>query len=100
MQLQRVLECLLQIGRTEAFSAIPQTPDLRPNMAAVQLSFSLRTSSNAKTVHLLGSWDNYNGQLPLSTDSSSKKGSWKGTFRFQGTTLQQGQRYWYYVRNP
>lgn len=69
-------------------------------MAAVQLSFSLRTSSNAKTVHLLGSWDNYNGQLPLSTDSSSKKGSWKGTFRFQGTTLQQGQRYWYYVRHP
>lgn len=65
-------------------------------MAAVQLSFTLRTSSNAKTVHLLGSWDNYNGQLPLSKDSSSKKGSWKGTFRFQGTTLQQGQRYWYY----
>lgn len=64
-------------------------------MAAVQLSFSLRTSSNAKTVHLLGSWDNYNGQLPLSKDSG-KKGSWKGTFRFQGTTLEAGQRYWYY----
>ena len=67
-------------------------------MAAVQLSFTLRTSSNAKTVHLLGSWDNYNGQLPLSKDTSSKKGgAWKGTFRFQGTTLEQGQRYWYYV---
>lgn len=66
-------------------------------MAAVQLSFSLRTSPNAKTVHLLGSWDNYNGQLPLSKDTSSKKGgAWKGTFRFQGTTLEQGQRYWYY----
>ncbi|KAI9677368.1 MAG: hypothetical protein M1817_006320 [Caeruleum heppii] len=64
-------------------------------MAAVQLNFSLRTTANAKTVHLLGSWDNYNGQLPLSKDSS-KKGGWKGTFRFQGTTLQQGQRYWYY----
>jgi len=66
-------------------------------MAAVQLSFSLRLSSGVKTVHLLGSWDNYSGQLPLSKDkTSSKSGSWKGTFRFQGTTLQPGQRYWYY----
>ncbi|KAF2453443.1 hypothetical protein BDY21DRAFT_374783 [Lineolata rhizophorae] len=64
-------------------------------MAAIQLNFSLRTSSNCKTVHLLGSWDNYNGQLPLSKDSS-KAGGWKGTFRFQGSTLKQGQRYWYY----
>merc|ERR1712093_673731 len=63
----------------------------------VQLSFSLRTSSSVKTVHLLGSWDNYSGQLPLSKDkTSSKSGAWKGTFRFQGTTLQPGQRYWYY----
>lgn len=66
-------------------------------MAAVQLSFSLRTSSGVKTVHLLGSWDNYAGQLPLSKDkTSTKSGAWKGTFRFQGTTLQPGQRYWYY----
>jgi hypothetical protein len=66
-------------------------------MAAVQLSFNLRTSSGVKTVHLLGSWDNYAGQLPLAKDkTSSKSGSWKGTFRFQGTTLQPGQRYWYY----
>jgi len=66
-------------------------------MAAVQLSFSLRVSSTVKTVHLLGSWDNYAGQLPLAKEkSSSKSGSFKGTFRFQGATLQQGQRYWYY----
>jgi len=64
-------------------------------MAAIQLNFALRTSANCKTVHLLGSWDNYNGQLPLSKDSS-KAGGWKGTFRFQGATLKQGQRYWYY----
>ena len=64
-------------------------------MAAVQLNFTLRTSANVKTVHLLGSWDNYNGQLPLSKDSS-KSGGWKGTFRFQGSTIKQGQRYWYY----
>jgi len=65
-------------------------------MSAVQLSFSLRVSSGVKSVHLLGSWDNYVGQLPLSKDkSSSKSGSWKGTFRFQGN-LEAGQRYWYY----
>lgn len=64
-------------------------------MAAVQLNFSLRTSAKCKTVHLLGSWDNYNGQLPLSKDSA-KAGAWKGTFRFQNNTVKQGQRYWYY----
>lgn len=63
-------------------------------MAAIQLNFTLRTSTNVKTVHLLGSWDNYEGQLPLSKDA--KPGSWKGTFRFQGSMLQLGQRYWYY----
>ena len=64
---------------------------------AVQLAFTLRTSSNVQTVHLLGSWDNYSSQLPLSADrSSSKPGAWKGTFRFSGSTLEFGQRYWYY----
>jgi hypothetical protein len=64
-------------------------------MAATQLAFTLRTSTNVKTVHLLGSWDNYGGQLPLSKDPS-KAGSWKGNFRFQTATLKPGQRYWYY----
>jgi len=66
-------------------------------MSATQLSFSLRVSSGVKSVHLLGSWDNYSGQLPLSKDkTSSKSGSWKGTFRFQSSTLKAGTRYWYY----
>lgn len=65
-------------------------------MAAIQLSFTLRTSPNCKTVHLVGNWDGYKGQLPLSKDAS-KAGAWKGTFRFQGATLKQGSRYWYYV---
>jgi len=64
-------------------------------MAAIQLNFTLRTSANCKTVHLLGSWDNYSGQLPLSKDSK-KSGGWVGSFKFQGATLKQGQRYWYY----
>lgn len=64
-------------------------------MAAIQLNFTLRTSAGCKTVHLLGSWDNYAGQLPLSKDSK-KSGGWVGCFKFQGNTLKQGQRYWYY----
>ena len=65
----------------------------------VQLTFTLRTSPNVRTVHLLGSWDNYKSQLPLSAlkDSDAKPGSWKGTFRFQGSqALKLGSRYWYY----
>ena len=68
-------------------------------MAAVQLKFTLRTSSNVKTVHLLGSWDNYSRQIPLSKDSS-KPGAWVGKFRFQTSMLQLGGRYWYYVCPP
>lgn len=64
---------------------------------ATQLSFSLRTTSGVKNVHLIGSWDSYAGQLPLSRDrSSSKSGAWKGTFKFQQSMLEPGQRYWYY----
>ena len=64
-------------------------------MAAIQLNFTLRTSANCKTVHLLGSWDGYQGQLPLSKDQK-KSGGWTGCFKFNGATLKQGQRYWYY----
>jgi len=65
-------------------------------MATLQLSFSLRTTSQCKSVHLLGSWDNYQGQLPLSCTSSKSGAGWTGTFRFTGGTLNQGSRYWYY----
>jgi len=64
-------------------------------MASTQLAFTLRTSANVKTVHLVGNWDGYKGQLPLSKDPS-KAGAWRGNFRFQAATLQAGKRYWYY----
>ena len=67
-------------------------------MAAVQLKFNLRTSPNVKTVHLVGSWDHYDRQIPLSRDSS-KPGAWVGKFRFQTSMLKLGGRYWYYVSN-
>jgi len=62
-------------------------------MSAIQLAFSLRTS-NVKQVHLIGSWDGYQGQLPLSRESGSSK--WKGTFRFSSSVMQAGKRYWFY----
>lgn len=65
-------------------------------MSNVQLKFTLRTSANVKTVHLLGSWDNYARQIPLSKDSA-KPGAWVGKFRFQTSMLKLGGRYWYYV---
>jgi len=61
-------------------------------MAAIKLSFSLRTTSNVKQVHLIGSWDSYKGQLPLSREGSK----WKGSFRFSSSVMQPGQRYWFY----
>jgi len=65
-------------------------------MATLQLSFALRTTSQCKSVHLLGSWDNYQGQLPLARESGKSSANWAGTFRFTGGTLTQGSRYWYY----
>jgi len=60
-----------------------------------QLAFSIRTTASCKTVHLMGSWDGYAGQLPLSHDRS-KKDAWTGTFRFNPSVIKPGQRYWYY----
>jgi hypothetical protein len=65
-------------------------------MSSTQLSFALRASSTVRSVHLLGSWDNYEAQLPLSLDKASKSKSWKGTFRFPPSAIEPGQRYWYY----
>jgi len=61
-------------------------------MASTKLSFSLRTTSNVKQVHLIGSWDNYRNQLPLSRDGSK----WKGTFKFSSSLMKSGKRYWFY----
>lgn len=62
---------------------------------STQLSFTLSTSAKVKTAHLLGSWDNYKQQLPLSC--KEKAGKWKGTFSFKSTMIKPGSRYWYYV---
>lgn len=103
---QELYSYKIRNGRIEASPKIKKLKDQTPYpnyttlrsaiMSATQLSFTLRTSVNVKTAHLLGSWDNYSGQLPLSRDTS-KSGGWKGTFRFSSSLLKPGQRYWYYV---
>lgn len=60
---------------------------------STQLSFTLSTSDKVKSVHLLGSWDNYKSQVPL---SESRAGKWKGTFKFPSSMVKGGSRYWYY----
>jgi hypothetical protein len=64
---------------------------------STQISFSIRVSSGVKAVHLVGSWDNYANQLPLSRDKNSTSGkSWRGAFRFSSSSVKAGERYWYY----
>ncbi len=62
---------------------------------SVQLTFTVATSSKARSAHLLGSWDNYKQQLPLS--SKEKAGNWRGTFKIPTSIVKPGSRYWYYV---
>jgi len=61
-----------------------------------QLSFSIRATASCKSVHLVGSWDGYAGQLPLAKAKGSKKDAWTGTFRFNAPVIRDGERYWYY----
>jgi hypothetical protein len=61
---------------------------------SVQLTFTVATSSKAHSAHLLGSWDNYKSQLPLSCKDRS--GDWRGTFKIPTSIVKPGSRYWYY----
>lgn len=61
---------------------------------SVQLTFTVATSSKAHSAHLLGSWDNYKSQLPLSC--KGEKGNWRGTFKIPTSIVKPGSRYWYY----
>lgn len=61
----------------------------------IQQTFSLTVSSKVKTVHVIGTWDGYKGQLPLS--KGSKPGKWTASFKFPAEKMQPGGTYWYYV---
>jgi hypothetical protein len=65
---------------------------------ATRASFTLQTPLTIKCVHILGSWDLYRRQLPLTKIKQVEDTyEWNNTFEFQVTTLQPGKRYWYYV---
>jgi hypothetical protein len=64
-------------------------------MSTVQLSFSIRVSSSVKSVALVGTWDGYSSELPLSRKKGSSRG-WEATFAFDNGIIEAGERYWYY----
>jgi hypothetical protein len=73
------------------------SPRIHEQSHPIRLSFYLHVSPSVKSVHLLGSWDNYAGQLPLSkNNTSSNSGLWKGIFGFSRSTIEDGRQYWYY----
>ena len=60
--------------------------------STVSLALTFKTSS-ARSVHLVGSWDGYRNQLPLSKDAE-KRGQWRGVFKMPKAV--QNNTYWYY----
>ena len=80
-----------------SISSRPSSPGIHEQSRLIRLSFSLRVTPGVKSIHLCGSWDSYVGRLPLYRNkTSSKSDSWKGIFRFSSSTIEAGQRYWYY----
>ncbi|CAI7675777.1 unnamed protein product [Penicillium manginii] len=63
-------------------------------MASIQLKFTLQAPPNVKTIHLVGSWDNYSRQHRL--HSEGQEGLWSGELRSPLSVLQPGHRYGYY----
>ncbi|PGH15909.1 hypothetical protein AJ79_02076 [Helicocarpus griseus UAMH5409] len=77
------------------------------------MTFLVRTPPNARTVKLLGSWDNFSKAYPMERDSRIGRGHWKGCHTFtniicDGETnspppgrdggLRMGGTYWYYYQ--
>lgn len=61
-------------------------------------SFTLKTPSTIKCVHILGSWDHYHRQVPLvKNEVAGNDFVWSSNFAFPFITLEPGKRYWYYV---
>lgn len=63
-------------------------------MPYIELNFALQTPPNIRTIHLVGSWDNYSQILVL--HSTGVKGAWSRKFRFPISILKPGHRYGYY----
>ncbi|OBT55729.1 hypothetical protein VE04_03920 [Pseudogymnoascus sp. 24MN13] len=74
------------------------------------MTFMLQTSSHARSVQLIGSWDNFSKRYPMEKDARRGHGEWRGCYSFKdiicdGDTansakrnggLKMGQTYYYY----
>ncbi|KAK4662042.1 uncharacterized protein QC763_710090 [Podospora pseudopauciseta] len=77
---------------------------------ATLFTFMLQTHPSVQTVHLIGSWDNFNKPYTMERDSRRNKGQWRGCHNFEDIIcdgdvgnapkrsggLKMGQTYYYY----
>ncbi|KAL2271802.1 hypothetical protein VTJ83DRAFT_1173 [Remersonia thermophila] len=73
-------------------------------------TFMLQTHPSVKTVHLIGSWDNFTKPYTMERDTRRDRGQWRGCYNFQDITheedgsnaskrsggLRMGNTYYYY----
>ncbi|OBT78380.1 hypothetical protein VF21_02109 [Pseudogymnoascus sp. 05NY08] len=77
------------------------------------MTFMLQTSSHARSVQLIGSWDNFSKRYPMEKDARRGHGEWRGCYSFKDITcdgdsansansakrnggLKMGHTYYYY----
>ncbi|KFY07904.1 hypothetical protein V492_06715, partial [Pseudogymnoascus sp. VKM F-4246] len=74
------------------------------------MTFMLQTSSHARSVQLIGSWDNFTKRYPMEKDPRRGHREWRGCYSFKDITcdgdsvnpskrnggLKMGQTYYYY----
>ncbi|KAL1843779.1 hypothetical protein VTJ49DRAFT_7489 [Mycothermus thermophilus] len=52
--------------------------------------FTRQTHPSVKTVHLLGSWDNFTKTYSMERDTRRDRGQWRGCYNFQDITCEDG----------
>jgi len=78
---------------------------------AQTLTWHRQTHASVKSVHLIGSWDNFTTPYKMERDSRRDRGQWRGCYTFKDIVcdgdagsipkrngaLKMGQTYYYYV---
>ncbi|OBT90281.1 hypothetical protein VE02_01256 [Pseudogymnoascus sp. 03VT05] len=78
--------------------------------ATTLMTFMLQTSSHARSVQLIGSWDNFSKRYPMEKDARRGHGEWRGCYSFKDIIcdgdsansakrnggLKMGHTYYYY----
>ena len=83
------------------------------NLYFTPLTISRQTPASTRSVHLLGSWDNFTKHYPMERDNRRSRGQWRGCYTFEDIIcdgdgesspkrsggLKMGSTYYYYVRS-